>query len=74
MSPNGAVFDPETVNILKRSLDDAWSRLTPDQQAQVSRSTLAERILKAAANGERDPIRLRTVALVSIVPTANGGA
>ena len=74
MKPNGAVFDPETVEILKRSLDDAWSQLTPDQRAQMSRSAMAERILKAAANGERDPIRLRTVAMVSIVPPAAGGA
>jgi hypothetical protein len=32
-------------------------------QASMSRSVLAERILKAAAEGERDPDRLRTLAL-----------
>jgi hypothetical protein len=35
----------------RHELDDAWSRL-PD----ISRSLLAERILKAARDGERDPV------------------
>jgi hypothetical protein len=40
--------------------------LRPEQQATISRTSLAERILKAAAQGERDPIRLRAHALLSI--------
>jgi hypothetical protein len=63
----GAVFDPETVVILKSSLDDAWAQLTAAEQAQTSRTVLAERILKAAAGGERDPVRLRASALVHVV-------
>jgi hypothetical protein len=37
------------------------------EQAQSSRSLIAERILKMAATGERDPIRLRTRALTEAV-------
>jgi hypothetical protein len=55
-------FDPETVAMLRGVLDDAWSRL-PAGQTNVTRSLLAERILKAARNGERDPVRLRTGAI-----------
>jgi hypothetical protein len=55
-------FDPETVAMLRDVLDDAWSRL-PAGQTNVTRSLLAERILKAARNGERDPVRLRTGAI-----------
>jgi hypothetical protein len=55
-------FDPETISILRGVLDDAWSRLPPDQ-TNVTRSLLAERILKAARDGERDPVRLRTCAI-----------
>ena len=62
MRLEGATFDPETIEILDRSLEDAWSQLNPDQRAQLSKAVLAERILKAAASGERDPIRLRTFA------------
>jgi hypothetical protein len=39
-------------------LDRAWNSLPPSAQARTSRSVLAERILKAAAQGERDPDRL----------------
>jgi hypothetical protein len=61
-----AFFDPDTIALLRSVLDDAWSRLPPGQ-TNVSRSLLAERILKAARNGERDPARLRTRALVDSV-------
>jgi hypothetical protein len=67
----GAVFDPETIELLRSSLDDAWSKLTPRQQAVTSKSTLAARILEAAAEGERDPALLLACALQD-VPTATG--
>jgi hypothetical protein len=56
-------FDRETVDMLRTTLDRAWASIPPAQQASMSRSVLAERILKAAAEGERDPDRLRTLAL-----------
>jgi hypothetical protein len=52
-------FDPYTVALLRTTLDRAWASLPPSQQAIMSRSILAERILKAAAQGDRDPDRLR---------------
>jgi hypothetical protein len=62
----GAVFDPETIELLRSVLDDAWATLLPDQQANVSQTLLAERILRAATQGERDPARLRARALFSV--------
>jgi hypothetical protein len=56
-------FDPETVALLRTTLDRAWVSLPPSRQAVTSRSILAERILKAAAQGERDPERLHALAL-----------
>jgi hypothetical protein len=56
-------FDRDTVTLLRTALDRAWASLPPGQQAATSRSILAERILKAAAQGERDPERLRAFAL-----------
>jgi hypothetical protein len=55
-------FDPETIAILRGVLDEAWSCL-PAGQTAVTQSLLAERILKAARDGERDPDRLRTHAI-----------
>jgi len=56
-------FDAETVAILRATLDRAWASLPPSQRVRTSRSVLAERILKAAAKGERDTDRLRAYAL-----------
>jgi hypothetical protein len=56
-------FDPETVALLRTTLDRAWESLPPSQRAVTSQSILAERILKAAAQGERDPDRLRARAV-----------
>jgi hypothetical protein len=56
-------FDPDTLALLRTALDRAWASLPVSQQAVTSRSILAERILKAAAQGERDPDRLRAKAI-----------
>jgi hypothetical protein len=57
-------FDPETLLLLRQTLDDAWESLTPVQRVMTSRTLLAERILKSAAKGERNPERLRNEALM----------
>ncbi len=57
-----AFFDPTTVAMLRGVLDDAWSRL-PAGQTNVTRSMLAERILRAAKAGERNPAKLRAYAI-----------
>jgi hypothetical protein len=68
---DGWAFEPATIKLLRGVLDEAWSSLRPaeqpTEQAQSSRSLLAERILKLAATGERDPHRLRAGALTEIV-------
>jgi len=56
-------FDLETVRMLKETLERAWASLQPDQRLTMTRSLLAERILKAAADGERDRERLFDAAL-----------
>ena len=56
-------FDPETVALLRETLDDAWACLSPELQATMQKTALAERILKCAARGERDRKRLRDAAL-----------
>jgi len=61
-----AFFDPDTIALLRATLDRAWASLTPSQRAVTSPAILAERILKAAARGERDPDRLRAWAIMPI--------
>jgi hypothetical protein len=62
----GGSYDPETIEVLKSALDEAWAALSADRQARTSKTALAERILKLAAKGERDPIRLRMAALIEV--------
>jgi hypothetical protein len=64
-----AFFDVGTVELLRGVLDDAWSYL-PAGQTFVTRSLLAERILEAARDGERDPVRLRTRAIAGAIGRA----
>ena len=59
-------FDPETVTLLRETLDDAWASLRPEQQATMQKTALAERILKSAGQGERDRDRLRDAALMNV--------
>ena len=57
MPKAAAHFDAQTIALLKVALDEAWDRAT------MRKTTLAERILKSAAEGERNGKRLREAAL-----------
>jgi hypothetical protein len=59
----GGSFDPETVTLLRSVLDAAWDDLPSEQRALTSRTHMAERMLLLAAQGERDPGRLRASAV-----------
>lgn len=59
-------FDIDTVLLLRETLEDAWASLHPEQRAAMSKTLLAERILKTAAEGERDPERLLDAALMAV--------
>jgi hypothetical protein len=61
-------YDPETIALLRNVLDAAWHSLSSEHQARTTKSHLAERVLKLAARGERDPTRLGVRAIVEVVP------
>ena len=63
MAKAAAHFDAQTIALLKVALDEAWDRLPRKLQATMLKATLAERILKCAAEGERNRERLREAAL-----------
>jgi hypothetical protein len=50
---------------MKAVLEESWESLQSKQQRNFLKSDLAQRILAAAADGERDPIRLREQALAT---------
>jgi hypothetical protein len=59
-------YDPETLNALRQALDQAWALLPNERKATIQKSDLADRILKRAAAGERDPVKLRAAAIVGL--------
>ena len=59
-------YDLETVALLRETLDDAWDSIGPEQQVGMLKTKLAERMLKSAAEGERDAERLREAALSEV--------
>ena len=64
-------YDPETLNVLTRAFDEAWTDIqtmigSKPLNASAFRSTLAKRIMAAAARGERDPKRLKLIALGAV--------
>ena len=63
----GCSYDPETIEMMQSVLDEAWGSIPLKQQARVSKTEMAARILKLAASGVRDPVRLRTYALTTVI-------
>jgi hypothetical protein len=65
-------YDLTTLNVLIKAYDDALHELeimnVPERSRDGDgiRAKLAERILKAAAGGERDPDRLKLLALHAV--------
>jgi hypothetical protein len=70
----GGSYDPETVTLLRAALDAAWDTLSSAEQAGTTKSELAQRMLKLAARGERDPARLRARAVTEVLPDRQDGA
>jgi hypothetical protein len=59
-----ACYDPDTLTMLRGVLDEVWDGLPADRKARMPKSEMAQRILKRAADGERDPVRLKAAALL----------
>jgi hypothetical protein len=64
-------YDPETLSVLLRVYDEAWVEIlgilgAKPVDAAALRSDLATRIMAAANSGERDPKRLKLIALRAV--------
>lgn len=66
-----ASYDPETLRLLTGAFEDAW-RATQEMLGKKPldetgiRCHLAKRIMRAADSGERDPRRLKLIAMGAI--------
>jgi hypothetical protein len=66
-----ATYDPETLSVLNYAFDEAWMDVKAMLGAKPldpngMRSAMAKRMMAAANEGERDPKRLRLIALRAI--------
>jgi hypothetical protein len=72
--PEGDVFGPEDLVVLRESLDQAREALPPESRTAENMDALAVAIMRVAKCGERDPVRLLVHALKAIGSEANHGA
>jgi hypothetical protein len=61
----GVFFESEVIGLISEALEAACKVLRDTGQPKVVREVIARRIIAAASNGERDPIRLRAAALAA---------
>jgi hypothetical protein len=67
MGTIGAVFQPELIELMKAVLDDATATLPEANRTSAMKVEMASQILACAAKGERDPVALKTAALLAVV-------
>jgi hypothetical protein len=63
---NPGAFDPMTIALLRKTLVEAEGMIPMGLRSSETRVKLASGILAAAAEGERDPMRLRSAGLRGI--------
>jgi hypothetical protein len=61
----GTVFDDEVTQILGDAFDSACKELHDKGQPTIVYEVIAKRIIDAAQNGERDPVKLRNIGLAA---------
>jgi hypothetical protein len=62
----GAVFDDNVTQIIGDAFDSACKELDDAKQHAIVYEVIAGRIIDAAKNGERDPVRLRDAGLAPL--------
>jgi hypothetical protein len=61
----GGVFDDRVTQVMGEAFDRACKELHDTGQPEIVCRVIANRIIEAVKNGERDPIRLRNAGLAA---------
>jgi hypothetical protein len=69
----GTVFDDRVTQIIGEAFDDACKALHDAGQPAIVYEVIAKRIIDAARNGERDPVRLRKAGLAALGADSGDG-
>jgi hypothetical protein len=67
MNTKGAVYTPELIEIMKGVLDDTTATLPEAKRTSSMKAEIASHLLECAARGQRDPVALKTAALLAVV-------
>ena len=67
MNTKGAVYTPDLIEIMKGVLDDTTAALPEAKRTSSMKAEIASHLLECAARGQRDPVALKTAALLAIV-------
>jgi hypothetical protein len=65
MKPSDGAFDDQATRVMGEAFDAAVAALRTEQPA-IFYERIAERIIAAANDGERDPVRLRHAGLAGL--------
>lgn len=63
-----SVFDASFLELLRRILREAWEAIPKNHR--IDKPEVAIRLLKHAANGERDPERLRAATIADVLQSS----
>lgn len=69
---SGASYDPETLALLEQAFNEAWHEVQTTPSAiesgvmEATRKMMALRLMAAANDGERDPQRLKLLAVQAV--------
>jgi hypothetical protein len=66
----GPSFGPQTIALMSQALSDVQTSLSKPVSDERMR-TIAEALLKLAANGERDPVKLKSAAISTLEAAEN---
>jgi hypothetical protein len=73
MAFRDAAFDPDTISLMTGALETAWreaqERHLIKASADTARAMMASAILAAVSNGERNPMRLKNLAMRAVDAT-----
>jgi hypothetical protein len=59
-------FDDEATRIMGEAFDSACGEIPDTETLTITHEVIAKRIIEAARKGERDPVRLRDIALSAL--------
>lgn len=65
----GIVFSPDVAKLIGEAFDAASKHLHDRPDRSAAHELVAKRIIDAAQNGERDPVRLRDAGLAALSPS-----